>query len=393
MNQNFSSDQLLKLCKKSELIDYRISKIDLCNKIDEAFKEISNGTFEFNLSSTSEFYITTELVDKLILRKLNDNLKRLYKDEQSNRRIIVTQVATLLEDTCPFWILRTDISQFYESIDRNKLLEKLQGDSMLSYFSIWLIKKLFSHDLLKDEEGLPRGIALSSTLSELYMRKFDRWAKSFDGVYYYARFVDDIIIFNNKEKYLESLNKLIDEKLEKGLIKNKGKTGIYIGNSINVRKPLDYLGYQFTTKKIKNSKKVSVSIAIKKVKKIKSRVVYSFVNFIENNNFTLLENRIKLLTGNYSIKSRIDGNDLRAGIFYNYCNVNIENTTVFNDLNKFYQKTLFSKRYSFGTKLSGALTSAQKIILSKYSFKHGFKNKVYHSFSSTELKQISSCWK
>lgn len=393
MNQNYSPDQLLKLCKHSELSDNKIRKEDLVRSLVDASARISDGTFDFNLKSCSEFFITEDLVNKLVLRKLNDNLKRLYKDEQSNRRVIINQITTLFEDTCPFWILRTDISQFYESIDRDRLVEKLQGDAMLSYFSIWLLRKLFSHPLLVNKSGLPRGIGLSATLSEIYMRKFDRWARTFDGVYYYARFVDDIIIFSDKKQCLEQLKQLMDENLEKGLKKNKKKTSIFAGNTISFKKPLEYLGYQFTIKTVKSSKFVNISIAEKKIKKIKSRIAYSFADFIKNKDYSLLEKRIKFLTGNYSIRSRIDGNDLRAGIYYNYCNIDIKNTSVFQELNIFFQKILFSKRGSFGIKLSALLSPTQKSALSRYSFIHGFKNKVYHTFNANELKQISSCWK
>lgn len=393
MNQNFSSDQLLKLCKDYELTKNGLNKAHLAHQIDETFTKISDGTFEFNLVSSSDFYEAGSLIDTLILRKLNDNIKRLYKDEQSNRRVIIKQVSVLLEETCPFWVLRTDVSNFYGSIDRNRLLEKLQGDSLLSYFSILLIKKLFAHPLLAGLNGLPRGVALSATLSELYMRKFDRWAKTFDGVYYYARFVDDVIIFNNKQKSLDNLEQQIDNNLELGLKKNKKKTGKYLGSQITAKKPLDYLGYQFTAQLHKNKKTIIISIANKKVKKIKSRLIYSFVGFIEDGDFSLLEKRIKFLTGNYKIRSRFDGTDLRAGIYYNYCNISNSELRVFNDLNTFYQKTLHSKRYKFGIQLSALLTAPQKSQLAKYSFKHGFKNKVYHPFSSSELKQISNCWK
>ena len=79
MNQNFSSDQLLKLCKESEIMKIGKSKEDLAKSIDEEFTKISNGTFEFNIIATSEFFKTDNLIDTLVLRKLNDNLNDYTK--------------------------------------------------------------------------------------------------------------------------------------------------------------------------------------------------------------------------------------------------------------------------------------------------------------------------
>jgi len=105
----------------------------------------------------------------------------------------------------------------------------------------------------------------------------------------------------------------------------------------------------------------------------------------------LLENRIQFLTGNYTIKTGNDGNSLKAGIFFNYSLVNDDN--VFNDLNIFYYKTLNCKRYSLGRRLSVLITPALKSRLKKYSFLHGFKNKVFYNFDNKRIKKISNCWK
>ncbi|WP_414617606.1 antiviral reverse transcriptase Drt3a [Dyadobacter sp. 32] len=393
MNQNFSSDQLIKLCKEVEITNSGRTKEQLSEEIDAIFSEITAGTFDFELSKSAEFYLTPSLTDKLILRKLNDNLRRLYKDVQSNRRMIVTQVSTLLAENCPFWVLKTDISKFYESINRDRIVEKLQSDSMLSYFSIQLIKKLFSHPLLENKSGLPRGISISSTMSELFMRKFDRWATSYPGVYFYARFVDDIIIFSYDRSLLEKMESQIDENLEIGLKKNQQKTQLFDGRQIIEPKPLNFLGYKFLTVGDKQKKKVDISIAEKKLKKIKSRIVYAFNDFNNTGNFAILEKRIRFLTGNYSIKNRSDGHDLRAGIYYNYVNIKNSNHPVFDELNNFLQRTLHSKRHSFGIKLNAKLNSEQRTIIGKYSFKNGFKNKVYHRFTYSELQTITRCWK
>jgi hypothetical protein len=401
MNQSFNRQQLIRLCKQAEFVDYGLTLTQLGDNLDETFESINKDEFTFEITKVNEYYLTHDLPNKLVLRKLNDNLKRLYKDEQANRRIIISQVKTLLEETCPFWVLKTDIKSFYESIDRDRVIAKFKDDSMLSFQSMYLLRKVFENPTLSATTGVPRGMNISSTLSEIYMRKFDRWIRRVPGVYYYARFVDDIIIFTNSLQSSLDLVNAINPKLTElaeGLEINNNKTELFNGSSLNkstgslLRKSndLEYLGYRFTKEKRGKTDFLKVSIAEKKIKKIKTRIVLAFLDFIKNNEFKLLENRIKFLTGNYSIRKNIDGNDLRAGIYYNY--LQVTDLTIFDELNSFYKKTLFSKNQSFGNKLSLALTGVQKEKLNKYCFKTGFNFKVYNSFKFEEMTAIISCW-
>jgi hypothetical protein len=285
MNQSFSNQQLIKLCKETELDGY--AKTTLMIELDSHFKDIIQGKSEFAINKAYDFYLTNNLCDTLIIRKLNDNIKRIYKDEQANRRIIIDQVKTLLEETCPFWILKTDIKSFYESIDRDRLIEKLKNDSILSFHSLQVLYKIFLNPTLAESTGLPRGMSISSTLSEIYMRKFDSWIKTSEGVFYYARFVDDIIIFSySKEKLdllrsnLNSQLKVLDLNLE---INEKKTPPIYDGCCLTSTLPLEYLGYSFT-KEIKKKKnelvsELVISIAKKKVNKIKTRIIKALCDY------------------------------------------------------------------------------------------------------------------
>ncbi|TCC91919.1 RNA-directed DNA polymerase [Pedobacter frigiditerrae] len=393
MNQNFSAKELLRYLRLADLKEHKITKEDLVAKLEIASKAITEGNFDFSIHKNGLIFYTGNLVDILILRKLNDNIKRIYKDEQSNRRVIINQVTTLLPDGCPFWILRTDISKFYESVDRDRIYSKLHNDARLSYFSLWAIKRIFTNSVIAAYNGLPRGIGISATLSEIYMRKFDRYIRGCRGVYYYSRFVDDILIFSNSEDSLKEIRDHMDKNLETGLTQNISKTQIYNGSSITEKNPLEYLGYKFLIQRLKgDTKSVNISIAETKVKKIKTRLVLSFVTFLNDSDIAMLEKRLRFLTGNYSIKSSSEsGHDLKAGIYYNYLHIN--DLSPLKELNGFYHQLLNSKAGSFGTKLTAKLPVADKIRLMKYSFKQGFKQKIYHRFTFADMKKIKECWK
>lgn len=401
MNQSFEVKELRRFGKQYEFRD----ESDWEDQVILACNNIINETFEFNIKQVGEYYLTELFSHKLIFRKLNDIIKRIYKDEQANRKIIISQIKVLLEETCPYWIIKTDINKFYESIDRKRLLQKFQDDSMLSYYSMFLLDKLFNNRSVLESTGLLRGMNISATLSEIYMRKFDKWIRNYSGVYFYARFVDDIVIFLNNENdarfLLENLNQKLNE-LADGLIINKDKTRLFNGNTlkyINIDctsenkniKSFEYLGYKF--EKIRNKKDLilKTSIADKKVKRIKSRITFSFLDYLKNNDFSLLNDRIIFLTGNYSIKKREDDDcDLKAGIFFNYSQ--LSDIELLDELNQYYRKLLFSKNGNFGIKLNGVLTSVQKAKLKKYCFKSGFEKKIYNAFDYSRISKIVSCW-
>ena len=258
MKQNFNSQELIKYLKKGELIRNELEKEDVESEIAILESEILNETFEFDIRFNDEYYFLEDISQKLLLRKLNDNIKRIYKDEQANRKFIIHQVKTLLSETAPFWVIKTDIKAFYESINRDRIFRKLKNDAMLSYYSIFLLRKIFENPNIVSYSGLPRGLNISSSLSEIYMRNFDKAIQRHKDVYYYARFVDDIIIFlNNKDSATElfqNLNSIIlNEKLDLEI--NNDKTELIEGINFKIlkkgynRKPIhnkiEYLGYKF----------------------------------------------------------------------------------------------------------------------------------------------------
>lgn len=394
MNQIFSSKELLKFVKQTDIFEYGYSSQELLeNELNEICSQINDREFKLDIKYVHNYFLIDKLGHKLVMRKLNDNIKRIYKDEQANRRIIISQIKILLQEKSPFWILKTDIKKFYESINIESIFSKLKDDAMLSFQSVNILSDLFNNELINSIKGLPRGMNISSILSEIYMRRFDKWIKSYPGVYYYARFVDDIIIFSYSEEFSNSLNDEIKFKLielAEGLEINEKKHKLYKRELCENTYPLEYLGYKFYRESINNKSDIIVSIAVSKVKKIKSRIVIALMAYCKDSNFSLLEKRIKFLTGNYSIRKNSSGNDLRAGIYYNYSEIN--DTRVLQDLNIFLCKSVYCRFGSLGRKLVGKFTKTQQKIICKNSFKYGFEKKVYNSFTFEEMKLIIKCW-
>lgn len=98
-----------------------------------------------------------------------------------------------------------------------------------------------------ERKGLPRGICFSSYLAEIYLRSFDESVKNMDGVLFYRRYVDDILILTIKPAMPLDTSKQIEETINKiGLELHHGEKSmvaeIYEGCDKCV---FDYLGYKF----------------------------------------------------------------------------------------------------------------------------------------------------
>lgn len=387
MNQEFNQKNLNRFFRKKD--EYLISEVE-DSKLFETEQSILSENFQFKEFKIINKYLNLldiDIYDLLVLRKLNNNIKKIYNIKQADRNSIINQVSTLLsEDSRDMYVTRLDIKDFYQNIDTDIILNKLlKNDILLSYHSKYLLKQLFlNHIQFQNKKGLYYGLNLSATLSELYMRDFDKKIKSLNGVYYYARYVDDIIIFSFKEI---DIKELIENKnyLPEGLSINTEKYEyLKIVGSSNFK--LDFLGYEF--KYMKTEKKLNVSISTNKINKIKTRIILSFLDYIKNKRFNLLHDRIKFITGNYNIYKN-DNRYLNGGLSYNYKLVNDE--SVFKELDNFLIKTIFSKKGSLGKKNS--LTIQEKKILKKYSFLFSFKNSVLHKFSRNKHGIIKRCWK
>lgn len=140
LNQNFSPDNLKKflysrrdqrkLKKQNSFESEEKILTDLSYKVDsQDFKFESISTAQIK---NKKIVRTKSIKEILILRKLNDNLKRIYGVKQSNRREITKQVYTLLQEINPIHIIRLDIKSFYESIKLDAALEPIFEETLLS---------------------------------------------------------------------------------------------------------------------------------------------------------------------------------------------------------------------------------------------------------------------
>jgi hypothetical protein len=320
-----------------------------------------------------------------VVKQLQRTINRIYGVKPANRHDIVCQLRDALSCDFPYDLVRTDISTFYETINRNKLLKQLDGDQLLSSSSKSFIQQALRSygELTSDPAGIPRGVGISAYLAELYLRDLDREIRSLDGLVLYCRYVDDIIaIFarppsadanlSYKEAILRSFASL-------GLQHNLEKTFEHkIDRSSKVS--LDYLGYNFTTQ----FGVCRISLSESKIQKYLTRIDAAFDRYDAEYRvryrkaYRDLVSRVKFLTGNMNLTNSKSG--ARTGIYYN--NAAATDLSCLARLDKRLRDRIkLVKRPSLRTSLK------------RFTFSEGFDQRRFHRFDIKTLRRIVKAWK
>lgn len=234
---------------KEELIELKRSEID------EIAKEIESGKTMIILQKSKarnkDVYSYGNLSTLLACKIVMYELRKQYHVYPSDRNEIIDALRVHLQSKINFSIIRLDIKHFFESIPQKTLLDKLYDDGKMSPKVMRYIKRtLYEYNKLTNNSectGLPRGICFSSYLAEIYLKSFDQAVRYMDGVLFYRRYVDDIIVLTIYPANPHEIVKVIEEKVnllglelhrdEKLLVKK-----IYEGCE---RNSFDYLGYKF----------------------------------------------------------------------------------------------------------------------------------------------------
>jgi len=133
------------------------------------------------------------------------------------------------------YYLQLDITKFYPSIKvdilMDKLRKKIKDEDFLELVELTLSKS----------DSLLIGMLLSQVFANFFLNDFDHWLKQEKKVKYYARYMDDMVIFGSNKRALRKLKDDIDVELEKIGLKLKGNWQI---RKTDVE-PLDFMGYRF----------------------------------------------------------------------------------------------------------------------------------------------------
>ncbi len=389
LNQQINQRQVLsvldkKIAKKWKLLQYtdgtqRNSELQYI--IDGLSSYITERPeFETHLFNNKEIVKPANYQTELLVRILDRVVRRIYKVSQSDRSLQICCVKKSLAEKGEYQLLRVDIKDFYETIPFDSMISKINEDMILEPKLLNFLTSI-SKELIKiGVTGLPRGLSLSSTFSELYLKDFDREIRSMDCVFLYTRYIDDICIGYIKSEYLNLKKSLKKELIALKLDINRGSDKYYKNDFKNCN--FYYLGYNFKVDGKSKKNIVNLSISEAKLKKIKQKIISCFIQYKKEDDFQLLKQRLFYLASNKDIKKTKNGN-LRAGINYNYKYVTDEFMCL-RCLDALFYSQIQSNRYNF--------TNDEKDQLKHISFYSFARKNVTGKFSNKKSIKIAKAW-
>jgi RNA-directed DNA polymerase len=311
--------------------------------------------------------------DRVVLRVLYEILNNLYHKELS-KRTLHSQIKKAIEvylDKKYDHILKYDITEFFPSIDHD-IITKVLNKRIKKKQLLCLINSLLKtpHDIdkakgnTKANMGIAQGLAVSSTIANIYLISFDKVMEVIQGIEYF-RYVDDILIFckaGDAEKiHTKILNELSLLKLSVHNEKCK---------DIPVNEAFDFLGYTF----------YDYNIAVRKssVQKLLDGIIRILaLNKYKNGEY--LEKTI------FRINSRITGcvkNGKRYGWLFYFSQISNVKLLYAIDHNILKQV----KRYGIDEKRIKSITKAWFCLLFQYKKLNYIPN--YDNYSKEQKKEV-----
>lgn len=406
---------------KESLSELERTKSRLLQKyLEELSQEVNARGFRFQLkcldpgSAKAVFTLGAKSHAAFFaMKQLQYNLRSTFKVCPANRRHILANVKIFLNSKIPVYIIRTDIDSFFESIPQDKLKDLVLQESLLSPKSRSFVKGILNeYERIKSEDsrlaslpkgcGVPRGVGISSYLSEIYLRGLDRELSSRREVLYYARYVDDIFIILSgldSHKTLEDYYKKITESCDErfGLkLKQPGASSkcqlidLFSTNDVS-EEVFDYLGYQLHVER-QSGYGVTCGFGMSqgKIDRIQDRIKNAIGHFESLSKFNArqayrdLLDSMDYLTGNISLSGVKSG--VKVGLYYS--------NDLLDDRSGLGELTTFLREQDINpyAKLSERAKFKKRVEehLLQIDFLKRWEEKRFNRFSSERIREIES---
>ena len=228
----------IKSKEKKKILD---KSFNCSNSLTECFeiqKIIKNNKPCYSLKS---FHQVT------LARNLTSNIRLPLKKNKS-RNEISRQLLQHLKEGTSYRIYRLDIKSFFESINIDNIRKALTHKDISNQTKI-LTERIIDDVQKSGGIGLPRGLEFSPSLAELVLQDFDNKVRVQNDVFFYSRYVDDIIIissgFEDKKKFLRLIKSFLPNELSFNYNKQKiidvpKRKQIYSEVAV-----FEYLGYEY----------------------------------------------------------------------------------------------------------------------------------------------------
>lgn len=167
------------------------------------------------------------------------------------------------------YCLKLDIKKFFNSIDHDILMEKMRKTIHDKKFL-----KIIEEIINASDNGIPLGFYTSHWFANWLLQPLDHYIKEVLKVKYYARYMDDMILFGSNKRKLRKVKEKIAEFLKKLHLRLKENWQLfrfdYIKHGEHKGRPLDFVGFKFYRDRITLRKSIMLRLT-RKAKKIEKK--------------------------------------------------------------------------------------------------------------------------
>jgi hypothetical protein len=380
------------------------------NELEDISNIVNSKSFRFDLQVDDDIFTIQDTKEAFFaIKQLQYNIRKTFKVKQANRHLILSQIKLLLNDSSPKYVIRTDIKSFFESIPQDKLLKKINENTLLSIQSKKFILQVLGDynskkdiDTIEANSGVPRGVGISAYLSELYMKDIDNQINKLQDVVYYARYVDDIFIIISPslpKKEIKSYFTDIKQIIERDDLKiheNGDKYNLLDLSVPNVNeKIITYLGYAIHIARQGNKTTAKYGLSESKKEKIRNRIATSIEHFNNSNKYGIrnARNELMLLLRFLCTNTKLSGakSRVKTGIFYSNDLLDNEYYIEISEIDTFLQAQQVNLQiniFSDNKVKSASETRIKNYVIKNVCFYKGFTEKTFHIFTKNELKTI-----
>lgn len=165
------------------------------------------------------------------------------------------------------WVLEFDIKGMFDNIDHEFLIRAVHRHTnckwIILYIERWLKAPMIRDGvLIERSKGTPQGGVISPVLANLFMHyAFDVWVKKNFPNCPWCRYADDGLIHCRTEEEAQTIRAALETRLEECRLEmHPDKTQVVYCKDANRKKQyqntkLDFLGYTFRPRVVKNSKR------------------------------------------------------------------------------------------------------------------------------------------
>ena len=290
-------------------IDYTLTDADIDIWAQQCILAVENETFDFSTKVKEVFtqsgkrrviYHYPKLsVENFICHYLKKRLDKVFKIEYASR----SKIINLLFNTIPalknmndFVIIRADFKSFFDSVLSRFVYEKYVLPSLLPRGDKDILEKY-----IDEYKYCYAGLCLSNGMTEIVCRDFDKKLKArltSYGVFFYERYVDDMLIMLNsyvsQDEIIDIINTTISEifgTCPVRLSTSPGKFSYISRRGLLVFQKFNFLGYEFFINEFNGNISFQYGITEKKRSRYSNIIERAFAQYAVNHDEELLRQK------------------------------------------------------------------------------------------------------